>query len=313
MRVLLISQYEQNLRTNTEPSDKILYNHYNTYHLAVYNALRAKGHEVVLSSGLENDLEDKVKCSDVVFPIRHDFGYNNGDIFIELLCQKNHIKCVGNTSYSKFYDSDKIVGKLLAQKLKIPTPQYCLPYQIGDIRLKTPCLIKPRFSASSMNINDDMIFEKISDAMENLYLQKNVSDYFVEQFIPGVTATIGCIYNGKDLMLSHPYYLQSKTHRVVTYEDKRLGNLKRDYIHNKKIVSKMQYFAQKYFLAIQPCQIARMDFMLTRFGKLYFLEVNTTPNLGCKNKFTSSFVNKYFDSYDSFIDYLVTSSNESNR
>ena len=313
MKVLLITQYKENIESNSVPDEQILIKHFKTYHLAVYNALLAKGHTVVVASGLEYDLENKIVNSDVVFSIRHDFGFINSDVYIKLLAQKNRVNFVGNSSFSKFYDTDKIVGKILAENLKIRTPKYFLPYQIKKLRSKSPYILKPRFSASSQDIKDEYIFTDIGKLKNELDRQPRQDFFFIEKYINGITATIGCVLTKDDIICSDPYYLKSKSHRLITFEDKRSGNLKREYIKNKIIIDKMKRIARKYFLAIQPCQLARFDFILTKLGKLYFLEVNTTPNLGTTNKFTGSFVKNYFASYENFIDYLVTSAIDCNK
>lgn len=313
MRILLISQYKNNIICKTLPQNATLHYHFKFYHLAVYNALILKGHQVVLSDGLESDLESKIIECDVVFSLNHDLGYVNSDLFVKLLCQKHSKSSVGNASFSKFYDTDKIVGKLLANKLGILTPDYCLPYQLDEIKFKPKYLLKPRFSASSEYINDECIFDDVNKLKTALYKTNKPEQFFIEQFIDGVTVTIGCLLKDGNVIFSEPYMLISKSNRVITYTDKKQGGTIRNYISNPRLVKKIKNIANTYFLNMQPCQIARLDFMLSKSKQLYFLEVNTTPNLGCRNGFTTSFVDNYFESYADFINYLVISAKDFNR
>lgn len=70
---------------------------------------------------------------------------------------------------------------------------------------------------------------------------------------------------------------------------------------NKKI----KHFAKKYFQFMQPCQLARFDFMLSNSNELYFLEVNTTPNLSDSGGFVKNFTSKHFESYEDFINAII--------
>ena len=308
MKVLLITQYKENILNNTLPSDGRLYRHYETYHHAVYNALIRNNYEVCILDGTEPDFEQQIKIADVVFPIRHDFGYINGDLNVRLICHKHNKKCVGNTSYSKFYDTDKIVGKLLAQTLHIETPRYCMPYAISDIPFDPPYIIKPRFFDSSQDILPSRVVKSIDRLKDELREIQNLNRFFIEEYIYGVTATIACLNYGNNFIFSHPYTLKSKTNKqVITFEDKRIGNTEREYIQNEKLILTMKEIAKRYFVAVQPCQIGRIDFMLTQDNRLYFLEINTTPNLGQTNGVTVSYVNDFFGTYDNYIDYLVKS------
>lgn len=307
MKILLISQYAKELIDGIVPTNPIYRIHFLNYHLKVYQTLLELGHEVVLTDGINNEeLNKKTKLCDLIFPIRHDYGYVNGDLLIRLLCKKHNKKCIGADISSRFYDTDKVVGKLLCKRLRIPTPDYFLPYQINNPTFDGPYLLKPRFEASSSNMTDSNIFERAEEISKILEKIRNPECFFIEKFIVGVTAIIGCVV-GEDnhVILGEPYILTSKKNRIITLEDKRNGGCIRSSLNDKKVINKIKNYADAYFKEIQPCQIARLDFMLTDDSKLFFLEINETPNLSETGGFAKLYVEKEFHTYKNFINHLI--------
>lgn len=314
MKILLITQYSNDILNNTIPSDAILIKHFNLYHKKIVECLTRKGHDLIIKSGLEQNIEYFVISADVVFCIRSDFGYPNGELSICLLCEKHNIPYVGTNSSSKFYDSDKVVGKLLAKELNIPTPQYFLPYQIENVNLKhNRYLLKPRFGSSSRKLTDWNICSSLNDIKNKMNSIKDIQNYFIEQFIDGKLLTVGCFLDETGCVrVSHPYFLISKNNFVVTFEDKKSGNVIKVPINNKRLCVKVKAMAKKYFLHIQPCLIARLDFMI-RNHHIYFIEINTTPTLSPSNGFISYLLQDNSYSYDDFIDYLLMCAISSNK
>lgn len=315
MNILLISQYEMELKNNINPEDPLLLIHYTNYHKKIYQTLLDLGHNVTVTNGLNNELLNKLTiANDLVFSICNDFGYPNGDILVRLFCQKYNKKFIGGTAFSKFYESDKIAGKFLCEKLTIPTPQYSLLYQIAEIDYTGPYILKPRFMGSSRGITDNIVFDNKNDLLEYVSKLSNTENYYIEKFIEGITVTIGCILkDDKSLLIGEPYSLSSINNRVITYEDKKNGGCVRGAITNDKIKKKLKKYAKEIFLAIQPCQIARFDFMLSNDNNLYFLEINGSPNLSCTGGFVQLLLENHFKSYENFIDHLLKTAISSNN
>lgn len=315
MKILLISQYANELKNGYLPNNPILLIHFKNYHQKIYHTLLTLGHTIYLSDGLDNEelLQLVMKC-DLVFPIRVDFCYTNGDIQIRLLSQKYHKKIIGGTSYSRFYESDKIIGKLLSERLKIQTPQYVLPYQIEDLEFEGPYLVKPRFTGSSMNLSDKNIMVDKKHLTNYLNTLSAPQDYYIEKYIEGITATIGCVIDqNNEIIMGVPYTLTSLTHHVITYEDKRNGGCIRGYIKEQAIKEKLIEYCKKLFKALQPCQIARFDFMLSKKNELYFLEINETPNLSATGGFVQTFLESTFSTFENFINHLLSTAISLNK
>lgn len=315
MKILLISQYAEEIKQGIIPSNPLYRIHFLNYHLKVYQALLNLGHQVIISDGIVvEELIRYIMSCELIFPIRHDYGYSNGDVLIRLLCKKYDKKCIGANIASRFYDTDKIVGKLLCKRLKIPTIDYFLPYQISNPTFAGPYLLKPRFSASSANLSDSCIFDNAEDLRKALNNIPNPECFFIEKFVLGTTATIGCIIGDDNhLILGEPYTLTSKTNKIISFEDKRNGGCVRTALTDKIVRRKIKHYTDKYFREIQPCQIARLDFILTQDKKLFFLEINETPNLSATGGFAQLFVEKKFNTYENFINHLIKTAISLNR
>lgn len=306
MNVLLVTQYSNEIINNGLPNNALLINHFNLYHKAVYNALKSLGHNVLPIQGTERNLEKLIIKSDIVFPIKHDYGYIGGDYNLVCLCKKNNIPFIGCSPYTKLFDTDKIAGKLLCEKLKIKTPKYYLPYLINEANLKdSTYLWKPRFSASSKELNDSNIYSK-KDLLKKINYFLDKEKYFVEEYIEGMTASIGCVFIDNDnILVSNPYALKSKEHKIITYEDKKNRGCTTHFITDFKVKRNLIKYAEKIFKSIQPCIMARIDFIYTESKELYFLEINTTPTLNPENSFVKSLIEKYFISYEKFLSHLI--------
>ena len=306
MKVLLISQYCDEFKNNNLPNNILLVRHFRLYHKKIYDTLKLLGHDIIIANGIEQNIEELIRKVDIVFPIKHDYGYLGGDYNILCICQKLKKTFVGCAPSSKLYDTDKIAGKLLAEKLKIKTPNYFHPYMVNDKKMKDSLyILKPRFSASSKELSDKCIYTK--EKILNVISKKvNKESYFIEEFIDGVTASIGCVLSqNNNIFFSTPFTLKSKTNKVITFEDKKNGGCISATISNKKLQKKLREYSKKLFLNIQPCTMARFDFILSKSNKLYFLEINTTPTLNPENSFVHSLIQNYFKTYDCFLNHLL--------
>lgn len=301
------------LESKTEPKNKLLLNHFNRYHKKIYETLLDEGYEVLIADGLEDNISDFIKKSDVVFPIRSNYPTTLFELNIFLQADRYEKRIVGSSSSSKMLECDKIASKLLVEKLGIKTPKFYSLLDLNQIELGKKYIIKKRFSSSSIGINDDSIFIYDENSKKNLINIPNKSQYFIEEFIEGIDISIGVLLSKtKKHMLSHPYTMKSLSSHVVTFEQKKSGkDLACDFSNREPINKKLNEYAINIFNHIQPCEYTRIDFILANNDELYFLEYNNTPNLSCLNFFVSSLINKYFKDYNDFINYLLFQARQS--
>ena len=193
----------------------------------------------------------------------------------------------------------------------IQTPLYCFHYNLTNIPFTGPYLIKPRFGASSTNISDWNICKNEKDLVKKYNTLQNPENFFIEKYIEGTTLTIGCVKGlNNEYWVGQPYLLFSKNHRIISYEDKRNGSCLRKTAKENHLGLKS--LIKQYFTFIQPCPIARFDFIQNKQGELFFLEVNTTPNLSCTGSLFNG-LEKIMGSYENFINHLISLSSSSNK
>lgn len=307
MKVLLVTQYKNEIESKIMPKNELLLNHFNRYHKKIYETLIEDGHEVALADGLEDNILHLIKNTEIVFPIRSNYPTTLFELNVYLQAERYKKRIVGSSSTSKMLECDKIASKLLIQSLGIKTPKFYSLFDLNQLELGKKYIIKKRFSSSSIGLSDKSIFIYNENSIKNLIDISNKSQYFIEEFIEGIDISIGVLFSKtKKHMLSHPYTMKSLSTCVVTFEQKKNGvGLICDFSKNRQINKKLNEYAINIFNHIQPCEYSRMDFILTNSNELFFLEYNNTPNLSHANYFVSSLINKYFRNYKDFINYLL--------
>ena len=94
----------------------------------------------------------------------------------------------------------------------------------------------------------------------------------------------------------------------MTHSQKRFADTGMERFESQDISlnKQLMYIAKKYYSAMQPCDYARIDFILEEESLTpYFLEVNVLMNLGIRGGFVNSFLNSYFNSYDELINHIL--------
>ena len=94
----------------------------------------------------------------------------------------------------------------------------------------------------------------------------------------------------------------------MTHSQKRFADTGMERYESQDISlnKQLMYIAKKYYSAMQPCDYARIDFILEEESLTpYFLEVNVLMNLGVQGGFVNSFLNSYFNSYEELINHIL--------
>ena len=114
--------------------------------------------------------------------------------------------------------------------------------------------------------------------------------------------------SGNPLIAPPHYTVSHKTGNIMTYSQKRFADSGMERFESQDIAinKQLMYMAKKYYSAMQPCDYARIDFMLEEESLTpYFLEVNVLMNLGIQGGFVNSFLNSHFKSYEELINHIL--------
>jgi len=245
----------------------------------VLAALKKKGVDARAFDPKERGLEDLIRERfDRVFVILHGRYGEDGTIqgALELL----GIPYTGSGVLASALAMDKWRTKLVWQSSGIPTPRSELLTRDGDMqavatRLGLPIMVKPANEGSSIGMT------KVKNARDLAEAHALAANYdrvvIAETFVDGVELTAG-ILGDKPLPL-----IKLETPReFYDYEAKYQANDTRYVIpcglppDAERIVQDEALFA---FQALGCRGWGRVDVMLDRSGKPYFLEVNTSPGM----------------------------------
>lgn len=247
---------------------------------AVHEALLTAGHQSTnldFSGDFNNYLELLTSC-DVVFPVLHGAGGEDGVVQLEL--EKNNIKFVGAGSSSSSLCFDKWRYKQLAldHGLLVPLGELVDAEAFSSSSLiNNPFVLKPYDGGSSVDTLIVRNVQNLDHAMvENLFA--NHPKMLLEELISGVEITVGVL---GDLALP-PVEIIPPASGEFDYENKYNGS-SQELCPPENVSKDLQKQPQNIALEIHKlcgCRdLSRSDFIITPTGKIYLLETNTLPGM----------------------------------
>jgi len=264
----------------------------------------------------------KLKELDVVFPVLHGLGGEDGTIqgMLEML----QVPYVGCGVLASSVGMDKVYTKIVFEKADIPQAAYIYVKRTNDgyiiidenfneeefkldkitSKLKFPMFVKPSNSGSSVGVKKATNNEELKQAIE--YAGQYDTKILVEQGIDG--REVECaILDGKKV-------LASTVGEIISAEDFYSFDAKYNIPESKTVIpadltqkqiEDIRTLAVKAFKAIDGKGLSRVDFFVeNETNKIYINEINTMPG------FTKiSMYPKLFDavgiSYSELLDRLI--------
>lgn len=243
----------------------------------VKNALITNKHKVKLYD-LKNGYENIKKLSkdfDILFPVLHGEEGEGGQLHKFL--SKLNKPIVGSKNYKGFKNAwYKIPFKKYCDRNNILTPRWKLINKINDvIKFGFPCVAKTSSGGSSREV---FIVKSVNDLRKQtktIFKHKNL---FAEEFITGQEATVG-VLNNKALQIIE---IITPSNSWFNYKNKYSG-FTQEIVDSKNISPKLKKGMQRTALKIHRHfhlgSYSRTDFMISKNGKTYVLEINTIPGL----------------------------------
>ncbi|MDR2720189.1 MAG: hypothetical protein LBC03_05260 [Nitrososphaerota archaeon] len=324
--------YESLLNKPNSPEEAF---YYETYHLAVFKALVELHKTVNFDFFATSDIKHLVQNHDeydLVWSVynripnrSNPVAFCNSEVFIQSLCEYYDIRYIGAPPNIRATAQDKRLAKLLAKDLGLKTAEYVVASKRNPLKTKAPFppqyFVKPRFGSASIDIDETCLCYNWEDAITKSeeYFSNNI-EVIVEKFIDGIYYGVPVMNTKSNTpIIGVPHYQTSdKIGHVITHKQKRFteGGMRR-YIERECFVHNIIEDARKYYKALQPCDYARIDFMIERkTGIAYFSEVNILMNIGIKSGFVQSFLQKpvgdiyyphikNFNSYNEIIQHII--------
>ena len=250
--------------------------------------------KAVISACLELDYETKpvdfngdygsilndLKYSDIVFNALH--GTVGEDGTIQSWLDENNINYTGSGSKSSRLCMNKNKSKKIVSKNNLLTPGW-VAIDNNDLKIASeitksidfPCIVKPNAQGSTFGLS---IVNGGNELMEAIKLAGKYDDTsLIEEYIIGREITVG-ILGGKAL----PIVEIIPDHQLYDYECKYSPGMSQyicpaeiDFNKEKQIKED----SERIFNLLGCSGYGRLDFLLDKNGRYFFLEINTLPGM----------------------------------
>ena len=240
----------------------------------VAEALASLGKYEVIPVILESDdLSALPEGVDAVYIALHGGWGENGGVQAEL--NRRKIPYTGPGAMSSRIAMDKIKTKMVLELKGVPTAPWSLASKgTPSSPLPLPVVVKPPSDGSSVGISKVSSPEKWESALETaLAAQGGKGEVLVEEFIPGREMTVGVI-NGEAL----PAIEIVAKNGWYGFDEKYISNETRyPFLEDGPLLEKLQKMAVEAYNAIGCRSVTRIDFRVSPVGRIYVLELNTSP------------------------------------
>jgi len=310
MKILFLAKYAPNFEVvNIESIERKTVE----YHKQIYDAIIKLGHSVVATDDFSH-LLDNSAAYDLVWSLLKD-ETRDIQMLISSLCNKFNVKYVGASSTVRALMLDKSLSKILAKHLEIPTSEWIIASKSypepKNPPFEGPYFVKPRFGGASIGIDETCLAYSYCEVKE-LAKQFYSSDVeiIIEKYIEGTEYGVPVLNsNTRDIIVGIPIKCISlKKGRIVTFNQKNgtEDGLFRELSDDEQINEWLSEYAQKFFLESQPCDYARIDFIIDQNdGKPYFLETNPLMLLMKGGLTEKSLLSDQMRNYEDIIEYII--------
>lgn len=254
---------------------------------AIYQALQAKKYDVV-----KIDLQPEIFAKQlqennisVVFNAVH--GLFGEDGCMQGLLDMLGIKYTGSGVLASALAMDKIMSKRIFLAENILTPQFLIVNK-QDInaccqeileKFSLPVVVKPPAQGSSIGV--EVVKSEADLAVALVGAFEYAEEVLIEEFIEGREITVG-VAAIDDALQALPIVEIVPNSGVYDYHSKYTVGATTYIVPaaiQDDITLNIQEIAKKAFAAMGCRGVARADFILTKTGKPYILELNTTPGM----------------------------------
>jgi D-alanine-D-alanine ligase len=261
---------------------------------AIANALRGRGHQVVLL-GDNREFLDKVLAEkpEFVFNFAEGHGISRSrEARVPAVLEMLGIPYTGSDPFTMAVTLDKQCAKKLVSLAGVAVPRgFALsadaPAEIIPVeQLPFPLVIKPAWEGSSKGIRSRCLVKRPADvpAVVNSLRRDHLQTILLEEYIGGLEVTVGMLGNDPPqlfgVMSVEPN--EKAEHFIYSLE------IKRDYERlvtyrcpaplDPEVLRAVETSARIVFHELGCRDVARVDFRV-RDGIPYFLEVNPLPGL----------------------------------
>lgn len=240
----------------------------------VAEALSSLGKYEVMPVVIESDdLTALPKDVDAVYIALHGgWGENGG---VQTALNQLKIPYTGPGAMTSRIAMDKIKTKMVLEMKGVPTAAWSLASPGTKASpLPLPVVVKPPSDGSSVGISKVTTQDQWESAL-NLALeaQGGKGEILVEEFIPGREMTVGVI-NGEALPVIE---IVAKNGWYGFDEKYKSDETRYPFLEEGDLAEKLKKTAIEAYNALGCRGVTRIDFRVSPVGRLYVLELNTSP------------------------------------
>ncbi|MCL2477566.1 hypothetical protein [Candidatus Bathycorpusculum sp.] len=313
-KILFLAQFAPTDGKHIEPQTPEEKFYAETYHLKIYEILEKNSYNFYATSDVSYLINHHDEF-DLVWSVYNRMGFRNSEVFVQSLCEYFGLKYIGAAPNVRALAEDKSMSKQLAEHLDLKTANWVVAskqYPLSNYSpFNGPYFVKPRFGSASIGIDESCLCEDWTATQKkaNQYFSENI-DVIVEEYIDGIHYGVPIMntIEGTPIIATPHSQLSDKRGNIITYAQKRYTELgmSRCMCRDENLNKMLTHHAGKYFMNMQPCDYARIDFIVEKStGIPYFLEVNVLMNLGIKGGFVASFLDNHFESYVEIIRFIL--------
>ena len=219
------------------------------------------------------------QMADIVFMALHGENGENGKLqaAFDLL----GVKYTGSDYLSSAIAMNKGMAKQLFASAGIPAPRGIAMKKenreddVTKLPLTLPCVVKPCCGGSSVGVTIPKTQEEYEAAVADAFSYEDV--IVVEEYIKGREFSVGVVDG-----IAYPIIEIAPIEGFYDYTNKyKAGSTVETCpaVLTKEQTEQMQAYAVKGFKALQLDNYGRLDFMMSKDGKMYCLEANTLPGM----------------------------------
>lgn len=240
----------------------------------VAEALSSLGKYEVIPVVIESDdLTALPKDVDAVYIALHGgWGENGG---VQTALNQLKIPYTGPGAMTSRIAMDKIKTKMVLEMKGVPTAAWSLASPGTKASpLPLPVVVKPPSDGSSVGISKVTTQDQWEEALNTaLEAQGGKGEILVEEFIPGREMTVGVI-NGETLPVIE---IVAKNGWYGFDEKYKSDETRYPFLEDGDLAQKLKKTAIEAYNALGCRGVTRIDFRVSPVGRLYVLELNTSP------------------------------------
>lgn len=258
------------------------------YHHELYKLIQSLGIHITPSHEVA-DLLTTAANYDYVFTVynRSTRPVRNFEVLISSICEYLQLPYLGAPPNIRACAEDKLLTKVLAQSLHIPTPLGKVYAQVENLYppdFSPPYFIKPRFGAASEGISADSFQTTWAGAKQQIYqiLTQDHKECLLEQAIAGTDITVPVLGAKQPIILPCMEEIAETAFGVAMREHKllRAEGRERIVLQQTDLIAQITDCVNRLLNELTPFDYLRVDFRLSEDRRQVFLtEVNIACNL----------------------------------